>query len=72
MILNFLPIENNLSPNITVGEGYEYKDTMILYIKDFAPQLPVKLDLPVYTMNPETYHGMEQITTTIIAVQKEE
>ena len=67
----FLPITHSLPPNVTVEEGYEYKNIMKLYIDDFAPQLDLKLDIPVYTMNPATFNGTEQITTKVLAMQEE-
>ena len=67
----FLPITDGLPLNVDVGEGYEYKNVMILSINDFAPQFHLELDIPVYTMNPETHGGTEQITPKVLAVREE-
>lgn len=66
---SFLPITATLPPNVTVGEGYEYKSVMRLYIDDFAPQFDLSLDLPVYTMNPDAFSGTEEITPKVLVVQ---
>lgn len=68
---HFLPISDSLPPNVTIGEGYQYEDVMKVYIKDLAPKFLLNLNLPVYTMNPSTFSGTEQITSKILAVQKE-
>lgn len=67
----FLPITDNVPPNVTVEEGYQYESIMKLYIDDFAPQFLLNLNLPVYTMNPIAFSGTEQIIPKVLAVREE-
>lgn len=67
----FLPMNDNLPENFIVEEGYEYKDVLTVYIKDFPPEFDYCLIFSVYTMNPDTFGGTEQISWKVLAVQYE-
>ena len=68
----FLPLNDNLPDNFTVEEGYEYKDVMTVYIQDFPPQFDYHLIFAVYTMEPDTFRGTEQISWEVLAIQYEQ
>jgi hypothetical protein len=68
----FLPISDSLPENFRVEEGYEYKDVMKVYIKDFPPKFTYNLKLSVYTMNPNTFGGTEKITWKVLEVRHED
>lgn len=67
----FLPVSDNLPENFIVEGGYEYQDVMTVYIKDFPPEFDYCLIFSVYTMDPDTFRGTEQISWKVLAVQYE-
>lgn len=67
----FLPLSGNLPENFRVEEGYEYQDVMKVYIKDFPPGFSYDLPLSVYTLNPDTFGGTENISKKDLEVRKE-
>ena len=69
---SFLPLNDSLPGNFTVEEGYAYKDVMKVYINDFPPKSDYNLKLSVYTMNPNTYGGTEEINWTVLEVRQEQ
>ncbi len=69
---NFLPISDSLPENFRVEEGYEYKDVMKVYIKDFPPKFAYNLKLSVYTMTPNTFGGTEKISWKVLEVRQED
>jgi len=69
---NFLPISDSLPENFRVEEGYEYKDVMKVYIKDFPPKFAYNLRLSVYTMTPNTFGGTEKISWKVLEVRQED
>lgn len=68
----FLPMSDNLPDNFSVEEGYEYKDVMTVYIKDFPPEFDYCLIFSVYTMNPDTFGGTEQINWKVLEMHYED
>jgi hypothetical protein len=68
----FLPSSDNLPDNFTVEEGYEYKDVMTVYIEDFPPEFEYRLIFAVYTMEPDTFGGTEQISWKVLAIRYED
>lgn len=68
----FLPLSENLPENFRVEEGYEYQDVMKVYIKDFPPGFSYNLPLSVYTLNPDTFGGTENISKKDLEVRKEQ
>lgn len=68
----FLPMSDNLPENFIVEEGYEYKDVMTVYIKDFPPEFDYCLIFSVYTMNPDTFGGTEQISWKVLEMHYED
>ena len=68
----FLPLSENLPENFRVEEGYEYQDVMKVYIKDFPPRFSYDLTLSVYTLNPDTFGGTENISTKDLEVRQEQ
>lgn len=66
----FLPITDGFPTNVVVEAGYEYKNIMRLYVDDFAPQFHLVLDIPVYTTDPDTFSGTEQIISKVLAVRE--
>ncbi len=68
----FLPVSENLPDNFRAEEGYEYQDIMKVYITDFPPRFSYNLTLSVYTLNPDTYGGTENISTKDLEVQQEQ
>jgi len=67
----FLPLKDKVPANFKIEEGFEYHDVMIVAIDDFPPMFSYNLRLSVYTMNPDTFAGTEQITAKTLTVQKE-
>jgi hypothetical protein len=73
----FSPMKNdNMTPlynfpfNFQLDGYYEYHDTMIIYIKDFPAKMFYDITFSVYTNNPDTYRGKEDVTCKVIANQK--
>jgi hypothetical protein len=60
-----------LPENFSVEEGYEYKDVMKVYIKDFPPKFAYNLRLAVYAMNANTFGGTEKISWKVLEVYYE-
>ncbi len=67
----FLPLSENIPENFKVEEGYEYQDVLKVYIKDFPPTFSYDLTLSVYTLNPDTFSGTENISTKDLEVRQE-
>jgi hypothetical protein len=67
----FLPLKGKLPANFKVEEGFEYRDVMTVAIDDFPPMFSYDLTLSLYTVNPDTFAGTEQITAKTLTVQKQ-
>jgi len=67
----FLPLRDDVPDNFKVEEGFEHNDVMTVAIDDFPPMFSYDLTLSVYTMNPDTFAGTEQITAKTLTLQKE-
>lgn len=67
----FLPISETLPVNFSVEEGYEYQDTLKVSIDDFPSEFTYTIRLSIYTMNPDTYGGTENIGMTVLQVYRE-
>jgi len=69
---DFMPIEKGgLPDNFSLEAGYEFTNTMKIYIQDFPPDFSYPITLSVYTLAPNTYAGTENITYTVLQVQPE-
>ena len=62
----FLPISDALPENFRVEEGYEYQGVMKVSITDFAPKFHYRLKLSVYTLEPSSYGGTENISWKVL------
>jgi len=68
----FLPMSENPPENFRIEKGYEYQDTMKVYIKDFPPKFSYPLKLSIYTMSPDTYGGTEKISPKVLEMLREQ
>jgi hypothetical protein len=60
----------DIPPNFELDSNFEYKNVMIVHIKDFPAKFPYDITFSVYTTNPDAYRNKQDVTYEITAIQK--